>query len=115
MKHVSRLFLAQIIVFSFLLTGLQNAKAMVATFDTSTSILIVPALKIDSTLHNVTLQLGNDGCLALLSDTPAAAAFSGAVYNPATLTATLPSVEVGNQLFQATIRFEDGCFRVQVL
>ncbi len=112
MKHVTRLFLAQIIVFSFFLTGLQNAKAMVATFDTATSILIVPALKIDSTLHNVTLQLGNDGCLTLLSDTPAAVAFSGAVYNPATLTATLPSVEVGNQLFQATIRFENGCFRV---
>lgn len=112
MNHFTRLFLTQIIVLTFFLTGLQNAKAMVATFDTATNILIVPALKIDSTLHNVVLQLGNDGCLTLLSDTPAAVTFSGAVYNPATLTATLPSVEVGNQLFQATIRFENGCFRV---
>ena len=112
MNIFTRLFLTQIIALTFFLTGLQNAKAMVATFDTATSILIVPALKIDNTLHNVTLQLGNDGCLTLLSDTPAAVAFSDAVYNPATLTATLPSVEVGSQLFQATIRFENGCFRV---
>ncbi len=112
MKHFSRLFLAQLIIFAFLLAGLQNVKATDATFDTATGVLIVPALKIDSSLLNVALQLGNDGCLTLLSDRAASAAFSGAVYNPATLTASLPTVAVDNQLFQATIQFTNGCFRV---
>ncbi len=112
MRCSVQFLLTQIIVFVFFIAGMQSAKAVNATFDTTTSILIVPALQIDNSLHNVVLQLGNDGCLTLLSDAPAVAAFSGAIYNPATLTAKLPSVEVGNQLFQATIQFENGCFRV---
>lgn len=95
----------------FWLIVTQNTHALDAAYNPSTNILTIPALQINDNLINVSLSLGTDGCFTIQSTSAATLPYTGATYNPATLTAILPTVAVGQNIFQANIQFLNGCFR----